>query len=74
MILKPLKAGEAAIIMEFKIRNAKRERTLGDTVAAALAQIREKEYTAILTEEGIPKDRIRCYGFGFEGKTVLIGE
>lgn len=27
----------------------------------------------MLMERGIPAERIRCYGFAFEGKTVLIG-
>ncbi len=32
-----------------------------------------KHSVRILTERDIPKERIRCYGFAFEGKTVLIG-
>ena len=40
---------------------------------AALSQIKEKEYAETLIAKGIPEDRIRSYGFAFEGKKVLIG-
>ncbi len=45
-----------------------------DTVKAALQQSTEKNYDAELEVAGILKDRIRYYGFAFEGKKVLIGE
>ena len=50
------------------------EETLKDTVAAALAQIEEKQYAAGLIEHGVAREHIHSYGFAFEGKKVLIGK
>ena len=62
-----------AIIMEFKVRNIKREESLEDTVQTALTQIKEKRYDAELYDRGLKKEEIHHYGFAFEGKKVLIG-
>lgn len=61
-----------AIIIEFKVFNARKENTLEETVAFALAQIEQKQYEANLIGKGIPKEKIRKYAFAFEGKNVLI--
>ena len=47
--------------------------TLKETVQSALAKIEEKQYAAQLVSRGILAERIRSYGFAFEGKKVLIG-
>ena len=63
-----------AIILEFKVFDTYDETTIEDTVKSALKQIEEKSYDTELIARGIEKDRIRHYGFAFEGKRVLIGE
>ena len=62
-----------AIIMEFKVHDPEEESTLEETVQAALCQIEEKKYEQTLLDSGIGRERIRKYGFAFEGKKVLIG-
>ena len=73
VMLEPKNEQDDAMILEFKVFNPNREKALEDTVSVALRQIEEKQYVASLITKGIPKERIRKYGFAFEGKKVLIG-
>ena len=73
VMLEPENETDDAIILEFKIFRPAKENTLEDTVKAAHVQIEEKKYAAILEAKGIAPERIRSYGFAFEGKKVLIG-
>lgn len=74
VMLTPMTETDDAIVIEFKVHESDEEKTLQDTVRMALEQIIEKNYDAELLAQGIPEDRIRHYGFAFEGKKVLIGE
>ena len=76
VLLEPLdKEKDDAMIFEFKVINKRKgENDLEDTVAAALKQIEDKKYEQILLDKGVKKERIRKYGFAFEGSRVLIGE
>ena len=72
VMLEPRRKEDNAIIMEFKVRSPGAEKTLEDTALEALAQIDRQKYRTSLEARGITKERIRAYGFGFEGKSVLI--
>ena len=63
-----------AVVLEFKVFDSELEESLEATAKSALRQIEEKDYDAELISMGIPKERIRHYGFAFEGKKVLIME
>ena len=74
MIPRNVKTGNLpAMILEFKVMNSNKEKTLEETVSSALAQIEEKKYDTELINAGVKKENIRHYGFAFEGKKVLIG-
>ena len=73
VMLSPLNQGDDGIILEFKVHSPEEESSLEETVQAALRQIEEKKYEQQLLDRGIGEERIRKYGFAFEGKKVLIG-
>ena len=72
-MLEPKNKEDDAIIIEFKVFNSKKEKSLEDTVKSAHDQIEDKDYASGLIAKGFKEENIRKFGFAFEGKKVLIG-
>ena len=73
VMLEPRSLADDGIIFEFKVFDGDGENGLMDTVHAAIRQILNKKYAAVLEDKLVDKSRIRIYGFAFRGKEVLIG-
>ena len=73
IMLEPRNDSDNAIIIEFKVFRPQRESNLAEALRQALQQIEERNYAAALEAKGIPQERIRKYGFVFEGKRVAVG-
>lgn len=74
IMLEPKGKGQDAYVIEFKVVHAKRKETMEDAVRSALKQIEEKQYETVLKSRRIQTERIKKYGFAFEGNRVLIGK
>lgn len=74
VMLEPLHREDDAIVMEFKVFSKQKDKTLENAVENALEQIKQKKYDTELIARGIHENRIRHYGFAFDGKKILIGE
>ena len=72
VMLEPKIAGADGMILEFKAQDSDQEKDLAETANSALEQIEKRRYEELLLEKGIPRERIRKYGFAFCGKRVLI--
>lgn len=73
VMMEPLQENLPGIILEFKVFHPGKEKNLEETVQNAKEQIKVKGYDTELLARGISIERIRHYGFAFEGKRVLIG-
>ena len=73
VVIEPYDRKREAYIFEFKVHDPAEEMSLADTAERALQQIEKKKYSAMLEEKGIPADKIKRYGFAFQGKKILIG-
>lgn len=73
VMMEPRSKDNFAYVLEFKVKDPESEKTLEDTVKNALDQIDSRDYDRLLLDKGIAKERIRHYGFAFEGKQILIG-
>lgn len=74
VLLEPRSHSDNAIILEFKVRSREGERTLEDTVKAALSQIASMKYATELEDKGFEPEKIRCYGFAFDEKRYGSGD
>lgn len=72
VLLSPKDRTDDGIILEFKVFDPDGESGLRDTTNAAIQQILDRKYAAALEQKGISHERIRVYGFAFEGQRVLI--
>ncbi len=63
---------EDPILIEFKVMDKGKEKNLEETAERALKRIDEKKYDWELLDRGFAPEKIRKYGFAFEGETVLI--
>lgn len=68
----PFDKTKDAYILEFKVLNEHREKTVQETAENALKQIQTRNYEADLLTYGIPADHIYKLGFGFLGKKVWV--
>lgn len=72
VMLEPRNETDPAVIMEFKVKDSQEETSLEDTADAALNQIERQQYESAMRNRGISSERIRKYGFAFQGKDILI--
>ncbi len=70
--IEPHDVSMDGIIIEFKVYDPKREKTIEETAKRALQQIEDKKYETALKAKGIKN--VRKYGFAFKGREVLIME
>jgi hypothetical protein len=70
VMILPRSAGQPGVVLELKVLDKRRRETPKKALAAALAQIRERDYAAELRARGA--DPIHEMGIVFEGKRVWM--
>jgi hypothetical protein len=70
IVLKPIQENLSAYIFEFKKYESDEEKTIQETLASAMNQIKEKEYASVLLKDGF-KD-IDLVAIAFKGKEVKM--
>ncbi|MDO4539237.1 MAG: AAA family ATPase, partial [Coriobacteriales bacterium] len=77
VMLEPIdgpSGSDPAIIIEFKVFDARRgETSLEDTAASALDQIDARRYAESFVRRGFGPERIHCYGIAFRGQEAFVG-
>ena len=71
VLFQPHHDTDDGIILEFKVIDQEKEKSLKDTAQAAIKQIVDKKYAEAFGAK-YSSDRIRIYGFAFKGKEVWI--
>jgi len=71
IMMLPKKSTLPTIVIEFKVHNPRKEKTLEDTAQTALKQIEEKNYDAELLASGIEKERIRNSAGYYKKRPVI---
>ena len=74
VMMEPKDPTKPAVILEFKVFDDRREKTLEDTAARALKQIEEMMYDTELLARGIPAENILKYAIAFQGKECIVRE
>ncbi|MDE6686613.1 MAG: ATP-binding protein [Lachnospiraceae bacterium] len=72
IMLEPKNDTLDAYVIGFILFNKNRDLTMEDTVAAAHKQMEDKRYEDLFSSKGIGPERLKKFGFAFQGKEVLI--
>lgn len=72
IMLEPKNDTLDAYVIGFILFNKNRDLTMEDTVAAAHKQMEDKRYEDLFSLKGIGPERLKKFGFAFQGKEVLI--
>lgn len=72
IMLEPKNDTLDAYVIGFILFNKNRDLTMEDTVATAHKQMEDKRYEDLFLSKGIGPERLKKFGFAFQGKEVLI--